>query len=103
MDEKKEKKSMKNNLEYFWMYYKLPFIAGMIVVILAMYFLITTLTTKDTALSVMLIDCHTEMSGEEMAEEYMDTAGIDKKKYQDTEQPDVSGYRFRQLFYDKPF
>lgn len=82
MDEKKEKKSMKNNLEYFWMYYKLPFIAGMIVVILAMYFLITTLTTKDTALSVMLIDCHTEMSGEEMAEEYMDTAGIDKKKYQ---------------------
>ena len=43
MDEKKEKKSMKNNLEYFWMYYKLPFIAGMIVVILAMYFLITTL------------------------------------------------------------
>ena len=74
MDEKKEKKSMKNNLEYFWMYYKLPFIAGMIVVILAMYFLITTLTTKDTALSVMLIDCHTEMSGEEMAEEYMDTA-----------------------------
>ena len=82
MDEKKEKKSMKNNLEYFWMYYKLPFIAGMIVIILAMYFLITTLTTKDTALSVMLIDCHTEMSGEEMAEEYMDTAGIDKKKYQ---------------------
>ena len=82
MDEKKEKKSMKNNLEYFWMYYKLPFIAGMIVVILAMYFLITTLTTKDTALSVMLIDCHTEMSGEEMAEEYMDTAGIDKKKQQ---------------------
>lgn len=46
MDEKKEKKSMKNNLEYFWMYYKLPFIAGMIVVILAMYFLITTLTNK---------------------------------------------------------
>ena len=87
------------------MYYKLPFIAGMIVVILAMYFLITTLTTKDTALSVMLIDCHTEMSGEEMAEEYMDTAGIDKKKVSgtDTEQPDVSGYRFRQLFYDKPF
>ena len=89
MDEKKEKKSMKNNLEYFWMYYKLPFIAGMIVVILAMYFLITTLTTKDTALSVMLIDCHTEMSGEEMAEEYMDTAGIDKKKQQVQIQMDV--------------
>ena len=82
MVEKKKKKSIKNNLEYFWMYYKLPFIAGMIVVILALYFLITTLTAKETALSVMLIDCHTEMSGEEMAEEYMDTTGIDKKKYQ---------------------
>ena len=82
MVEKKKKKSIKNNLEYFWMYYKLPFIAGMIVVILALYFLITALTAKETALSVMLIDCHTEMSGEEMAEEYMDTTGIDKKKYQ---------------------
>ena len=82
MVEKKKKKSIKNNLEYFWMYYKLPFIAGMIVVILALYFLITALTAKETVLSVMLIDCHTEMSGEEMAEEYMDTTGIDKKKYQ---------------------
>ena len=82
MDEKKEKKSIKNNLEYFWMYYKLPFIAGMIVVILAMYFLIITLTAKETALSVMLIDCHTEMSSEEMAEEYMEAADIDQKKYQ---------------------
>lgn len=82
MVEKKKKKSIKNNLEYFWMYYKLPFIAGMIVVILALYFLITTLIAKETALSVMLIDCHTEMSGEEMAEKYMDSAGIDKKKYQ---------------------
>ena len=82
MVEKKKKKSIKNNLEYFWMYYKLPFIAGMIVVILALYFLITTLSAKETALSVMLIDCHTEMSGEEMAEKYMDSAGMDKKKYQ---------------------
>ena len=64
------------------MYYKFPFIAGLIVVILVLYFLITTLTAKDTALSVMLIDCHTEMSGEEMAEEYMDTVRLDKKKYQ---------------------
>ena len=82
MVEKKKKKSIKNNLEYFWMYYKLPFIAGMIVVILALYFLITTLSAKETALSVMLIDCHTEMSGAEMAEKYMDSAGMDKKKYQ---------------------
>ena len=82
MDEKKEKKNIKNNLEYFWMYYKLPFMAGMIIVILILYFLITALTAKDTALSVMLIDCHTEMSGEELAEEYAKAADIDQKKYQ---------------------
>ena len=64
------------------MYYKLPFLAGMIVVVLVLYFMITSLTEKDTALSVMLIDAHTDVSSEKMAEEYMDTTGIDKKKYQ---------------------
>lgn len=81
-DKTEKKKNIKNNLEYFWTYYKLPFAAGMIVVILVLYFLITSLTAKDTALSVMLIDCHTEMSGEKMAEEYMEAVGIDQKKYQ---------------------
>lgn len=82
MDEKKEKKSIKNNLEYFWMYYKLPFLAGVVVVVLVVYFLVASLTAKDTVLSVMLIDCHTEMSGEELAEEYAKAADIDQKKYQ---------------------
>ena len=82
MDEKKEKKSMKNNLEYFWMYYKLPFLAGVVVVVLAVYFLVASLTAKDTVLSVMLIDCHTEMSGEKIAEEYMEATGLNQKKYQ---------------------
>lgn len=82
MDEKKEKKSIKNNLEYFWMYYKLPFMAGMIIVILILYFLITALTAKDTVLSVMLIDCHTDMSSDKMAEEYIEASGLDSKKYQ---------------------
>ncbi len=82
MDEKKEKKSIKNNLEYFWMYYKLPFLAGVVVVVLAVYFLVASLTAKDTVLSVMLIDCHTEMSGEKIAEEYMEATGLNQKKYQ---------------------
>lgn len=82
MDEKKEKKSTKNNLEYFWMYYKLPFLAGVVVVVLAVYFLVASLTAKDTVLSVMLIDCHTEMSGEKIAEEYMEATGLNQKKYQ---------------------
>ena len=82
MDEKKEKKSIKNNLEYFWMYYKLPFLAGVVVVVLVVYFLVASLTAKDTVLSVMLIDCHTEMSGEKIAEEYMEATGLNQKKYQ---------------------
>ena len=82
MDEKKEKKSIKNNLEYFWMYYKLPFLAGVVVVVLAVYFFVASLTAKDTVLSVMLIDCHTEMSGEKIAEEYMEATGLNQKKYQ---------------------
>ena len=82
MDEKKEKKSIKNNLEYFWMYYELPFLAGVVVVVLAVYFLVASLTAKDTVLSVMLIDCHTEMSGEKIAEEYMEATGLNQKKYQ---------------------
>ena len=62
-----EKSKIKNNLEYFWMYYKLPFLAGMIVVVLVLYFLITSLTAKDMVLSVMLIDAHTDVSSEKMA------------------------------------
>ncbi|MGN1141349.1 MAG: hypothetical protein ACI4TF_09120 [Oliverpabstia sp.] len=83
MSEKAEKKkNIKNNLEYFWMYYKLPFVAVMVVVALILYFLIISLTAKDTALSVILIDCHTEVNSEKMAEEYMEASGLDSKKYQ---------------------
>ena len=57
------------------MYYKLPFLAGMIVVVLVLYFLITSLTAKDMVLSVMLIDAHTDVSSEKMAEEYMEASG----------------------------
>ena len=64
------------------MYYKLPFLAGVVVVVLVVYFLVASLTAKDTVLSVMLIDCHTEMSGEKIAEEYMEATGLNQKKYQ---------------------
>ena len=64
------------------MYYKLPFAAVMVVVLLVLYFVATSLTEKDTALSVMLIDCHTEVSSEVMQEEYLEASGLDPKKYQ---------------------
>lgn len=79
---KSNKKDLKNELEYFWMYYKLPFFALVIVVLLIGYFLVTKLTEKETALEVMLIDCHTEISSEQMQEDFMEYAGLDTQKYQ---------------------
>ena len=66
-----DKKNIKNNLEYFWMYYKWQVIAVFIVVILTVYFGVSVLKKKDNALSVMLIDCHTEVSQEQMEEDFM--------------------------------
>lgn len=77
-----KRKQIKNNLEYFWMYYKIPFSGILIVLLLALHFLFVSMTEKETALSVMLIDCHTEMSSEKMADSYMNAVGIDEKKYQ---------------------
>lgn len=81
-ENKEQKKNIRNSLEYFWMYYKLPFAAVLIVVIMVVYFMVTSMTAKESVLSVMLIDCHTEISGEDMAEEYMEAVGTDRKKYQ---------------------
>lgn len=82
MDSRSKKESIKNNLEYFWMYYKLPAAAVLLVVILAVYFAVSAWTAKETALSVMLIDCHTEVSGEQMADIYMKETGMDPKDHQ---------------------
>lgn len=76
------KKGLKNNLEYFWMYYKFQVIAVLIVVFMVIYFLISSLTQKECVLSVMLIDCHTDVSSEQMEKEYMQTASMDERKCQ---------------------
>lgn len=76
------KKKLKNDLEYFWMDNKLPVLAVLVVVFLGLYFLFTNMTQKETALSVMLIDCHSNMSGDDMAEDFMKGSGLDGKKYQ---------------------
>lgn len=75
-------KGIKNNLEYFWMYYKWQILAGMVVLILAVYFGVSALVQKECALSVMLIDCHTEVSGEEMAQDFMQVSGLDSGSYE---------------------
>lgn len=82
-------KNIKNSLEYFLMDYKLFIAAGLLVVILAVYFVAVACTSKETLLSVMLIDCQAQTDGEEMADFYMETAGLDKKEYQVQIQSDL--------------
>ena len=79
---KTDEKKLKNDLKYFWMYYKFQIIAGLIVVLMAVYFLISSLAQKECVLSVMLIDCHTDVSSEQMEKEYMQAAGLDKENCQ---------------------
>ncbi len=76
------KRGLKNDLEYFWMYHKFQVIAVLIVMFMAIYFLISSLTQKECVLSVMLIDCHTDVSSEQMEKEYMWAAGLDEKNCQ---------------------
>ena len=79
---KTDEKKLKNDLIYLWMYYKFQIIAVLIIMFLAVYFVFTSLTQKECVLSVMLIDCHTDVSSEQMEKEYMRTAGLDEKNCQ---------------------
>lgn len=77
-----DKKKICDRLEYFWMYYKLPFLAALVVLLLAVYFCTAVLTEKETALSVMLVDCYSEAEGEEMGKDFLEKEGLDGKIYQ---------------------
>ena len=72
---------IKNQLYYFWSFYKWIIIAVGIAVALVVYFLAARLTEKETALSVMLMDCHTEVSDEQMNQDFASAVGLDQKKY----------------------
>lgn len=61
----------KNNISYFWYFYKLQIIAVLIVAALAGSLLCAALSKKECVLSVMLLDCHTDASGQEMEEELL--------------------------------
>ena len=77
-----DKKRIKNNLEYFWMYYKWPIMAGAVVFILLVYFIMSGICRKEGALSVMMIDCHTEVSQEQMEQDFIKNSGLDEQKYE---------------------
>jgi len=76
-----KKKKLQNSLEYFWMYHKLTVITVAIMLALGIYFLSVSLSQKETALSVMLLDCHTDVSQEQMEEDILDALGADRSQY----------------------
>lgn len=72
---------LKNDLKYLWIYYKWQILAALVVVILSSHFLITAFSQKECALSIMLLDCYTEVSDEKMEKELLQSLQLDQKKY----------------------
>lgn len=72
----------KKRLEYFWMYYKIPFLAILAGVVVVTCFIYAKVTEKEYAFNAMLLDIHTNVPEEMLAEEFADFAEIDTKKYE---------------------
>lgn len=71
----------RKKLEYFWMYYKVPFLAALGVCIVIAYFGYAKITEKEYAFNAILLDVHTDTQEEVLEEEFADYAGIDTKEY----------------------
>ena len=75
-------KKTKNDLYYFWTYYKWQICAAVIVLFLVLYFIGTKLREKETVVSVMLLDCHSDLTQEVIAARLADGLEIDTKTMQ---------------------
>lgn len=75
------KDKIKNQLYYFWSFYKWIIAAVGIVVALFLYFLSVRLTEKECVLSVMLMDCHTDVSDEQMNDDFAAYINLEQKTY----------------------
>lgn len=74
------KGTWKDRLGYFWMYYKVPVILIAIGVVMAISFVHAAVTEKPSALSVMMLDVHTDAADDELSTDFMNYAGIDSGK-----------------------
>lgn len=72
--------SRKKKIEYFWMYYKIPFLIVVGVCVVVFYFGYAKLTEKEIAFQAILFDIHTDTSDTVLEEEFARKAGIDLKK-----------------------
>lgn len=72
----------KKRLEYFWMYYKIPFLAAVMISAAVIYFVHAKITEKDPAFNAILFDVHTNERQEDVESDFADYAGIDTEKYE---------------------
>ncbi len=62
---------LKNKTGYFWDFYKWQILAVLTVAAMGIYFLCAALAKKECILSVMLLDCHTDTSQQEMEKDLL--------------------------------
>ena len=74
------KGTWKDRIGYFWMYYKIPVCLLVIVAIMAMSFVRENVSAKPVALSVMMMDIHTDVTGDEIREAFTEWAGVNREK-----------------------
>lgn len=72
---------MKNKVSYFLEFYKWQMMAALVVAVLGIYLLCTALTRKECVLSVMLLDCHTDVVQEQMEQELLKALQIGEQGY----------------------
>ncbi len=77
-----KQRTWKKRLEYFWMYYKIPFLAILAGVVAVTSFIYAKVTEKEYAFNAMLLDIHTNVQEEMLEEEFTGYARIDTKKYE---------------------
>lgn len=75
-------KGVRKKAEYFWMYYKIQFLAAAAAAVVVIYFGYAKATEKDYALYAMLLDIHTDVSESNLEDEFSAYAGIDQNEYE---------------------
>ena len=56
--------------------YRWPLLAGLLGVVLILFFAMKAVTAKEPVLRVMLIDCHADAAPEQMEEDFLSAAGL---------------------------
>ena len=73
-------KNAKEKAGYFWMYYKLPFLAVLAAVLITVYWVSAAAGEKELAFKALLFDSHGGTQEEILDEEFRAYAGIDKSR-----------------------